>query len=169
MPPVLNRIFRARTLSALVSWGLVLSYAGLEGDQLPESSLAIDISAPSVAPGAVAQIRITLTTSHRISSGSVVMDFDPTVFGPVIAVDVFSAAGDQYGMANIKGLHVDAQFNSDSGGIGRLPGVPLLTITIPVLASAGSAGAAINMVTGTTPWRDVDGNRYVATVQTAQF
>src|SRR5258708_6616975 len=170
MPPIQSRIPGRRAQSLLVFCVLLASSnVSLEAADLPVSSLVLDISTPSVAPGAVAQVRITLATPHQISSGSIVMDFDPAVFGPVIAVDVFSAAGDQYGVANIKGPHVDAQFNSDSGGIGRLPGVPLLTITIPVLASAKSAVAAISMVAGSTPWRDVEGNRYVPVAETAQF
>jgi hypothetical protein len=122
---------------------LLLLTAGLQAATVPQSSLDLTISCPSVPAGAMAQVRIVLAHPHQISSGSIVMDFDPAVFGPVAAVDVFSATGDQVGVANIRDRHVDAQFSSLSGGIGQLPGVPAITIEVPVLASAtpGTVGS----------------------------
>ena len=89
--------------------------------KVPQSALALQISAANVPPGAMAQIRLSLAVPHQIASGSLVLDLDPSVFGSVAAIDVFSATGDQMGTANIRDRHVDAQFSSPTGGIGRLP------------------------------------------------
>lgn len=43
-----------------------------------------------------------LVQPRQIASGRIVMDFDPAVFGPVTAFDVFSATGDQIGVANLR-------------------------------------------------------------------
>jgi hypothetical protein len=88
-----------------------------------------------VPTGGTAQIRILLADPHALVSGEVVMDLDPAVFGDITAADVFSATGDQVGTVSIQGRHLDAQFASHTGGIGRLPGLPILTIAAPVHAS----------------------------------
>jgi|SRR5581483_219002 len=95
---------------------------------VPQSPLALTIAAPDVPAGGVAQVRITLVQPRQMASGAIVMDFDPAVFGPVTAVDVFSANGDQIGVANLRDRHIEAQFSSLSGGIGRLPGMPAITV-----------------------------------------
>ncbi len=98
------------------------------------------------------------------------MDLDPSVFGPVAAVDVFSAAGDQIGVADIRDRHLDAQFSSPSGGIGRLPKMPVILVTVPVLASAKPGDtASIIAATPGKPWRDVEGNRYLPSAAPAQM
>src|ERR1039458_2631155 len=140
---------------------LLLWTACLHGATVPQSTLDLAISCPSVPAGGMAQVRIVLAQPHQIAAGSIVMDFDPAIFGPVAAVDVFSATGDQIGVANISDRHVDARFSSPSGGIGRLPGVPAITIEVPVLANAalGVVGS-ITFTTGATPWKDVLGYQY---------
>ena len=97
---------------------LVGSTFCVSAEEIPQLPLAIEISSPSVPPGAMAQVRLALSTPLQISSGSLSMDFDPAIFGPLTAVDVFSATGDQVGKALITGNHVDVQFRSDSGESG---------------------------------------------------
>lgn len=116
---------------------MVLSAAaGLLSADVPPRPLPVNVSVPAVAAGGLAQIRVTLAAPHRISACRLSFDLDPAVFGPPAAVDVFSATGDQTGVAAIDGNHIDLTFGSASGGIGRLPGVPIFVIDVPALASA---------------------------------
>ena len=149
---------------------ILFAASALNSAQVPQSDLAVQISAPSVLPGAMAQIRLTLASPHQIVSGNLAMDLDPNVFGPIAAVDVFSATGDQFGVANLRGRHVDAVFYSLAGGIGRLPGMPAITVSVPVLASAKlDAVASIALTAAVAPWKDVQGNQYVPVARPGQF
>jgi uncharacterized protein (TIGR03437 family) len=133
---------------------------------VPQSPLPLQISAAETPAGATAQIRIYLASPHQIASGRLVVDLDAAVFGPASAVDVFSATGDQVGVANIRDRHIEAQFSSITGGIGQLPGLPAVTILAPVLATAktGETGS-ITISPGDIPWKDVQGNQYLPAVQ----
>ncbi len=90
------------------------------------------VSNETAPAGTTAQFKISLAAPAAILSGRIVMDFDPAVFGGVSAANAYSAAGDQWGLVTVQGLHVDAQFNAPSGGLGRLPGLPILTIVLTI-------------------------------------
>jgi uncharacterized protein (TIGR03437 family) len=92
------------------------------------------------------------------------VNLDPTIFGTTTAVATFSAAGDTWGSANISSQQVDAQFTSPSGGIGRLPGLPVLTLTVPVLAGTLGTISAITADASQSSWLDGSGNQYAVTV-----
>ena len=51
--------------------------------------------------------------------------------------------GDQVGAANIRDRHLDVQFRSVTGGVGRLPELPILTVTAPVLSTAAAGVVSI--------------------------
>lgn len=111
------------------------------------------------------QIKVTLPAPQLVTKGELVVKLDPTIFGTTTAVATFSAAGDAWGSASITSQQVDAQFTSPSGGLGRLPGLPVLTLTVPVLASAPPG--AISTVTADaskSSWLDGSGNQYAVTV-----
>lgn len=135
---------------------------------LPQSSLKLIITVPPVPVGAVAQVRLALTSPIPISSGAIEMEFDRTVFGPPQAVDVFSAAGDQTGSASFSANRLRVSFSSRSGGIGRLPSLPILAVSIPVLGPSGST-ADLQLVPSDVLWRDVQGNRYVVSAERVRF
>jgi hypothetical protein len=113
----------------------------------------------AVAAGTTTQVHILLDSPVAISDANLSLDFELTVFGEIASVDVFSATGDQTGAAVTTGTHADITFSSLTGGIGRLPGVPIVAITIPVLATAatGSKGNITARVTSGA-WKDVAGN-----------
>lgn len=138
--------------------------------QIPQSPLAIRISAPDTPAGAIAQIRLTLAKPLHIASGTLVLDIDPAVFGPISAVDVFSATGDQVGLYKLLDRRVEVQFSSTTGGIGRLPGMPAITVLAPVLAGArlGTA-ASISIALAKEPWKDLYGNQYLQTAQRTEM
>lgn len=98
------------------------------------------------------------------------MDLDPAVFGPATAVDVFSAYGDQLGVARLNDHHVEVFFRSPMGGIGRLPGRPILTITAAVLINARAgerAPIAVNF--GGKPWKDLRGYQFLPEAEPGQL
>jgi uncharacterized protein (TIGR03437 family) len=106
-----------------------------------------------------------------VAGGELSLDLDPAVFGSITAADVFSATGDQVGTANIQDRQVDVQFQSATLGIGRLPGLPVLTVTIPVLSTAAPGSTStinVNVKTGvfqsTSAILTVGGALSVATV-----
>lgn len=128
--------------------------------------LTVHVSNLIVPPGATAQICFTPATPKAIVSGSVSFDLDPAVFDAITAVNVVSAAGDQRGLAHIVGRHADITFASASGGIGRLPGVPMVTVDATVAGAAvpgmSIAVAATTAGFGAAPWKDSDGTEYGA-------
>lgn len=139
---------------------------GAGAAQVLQQPVGVRIAAGVVPPGAMLQIRLLLEEPHQIAGGSVMMDLDPGLFGPIAAVDVFSATGDQVGAATIQDRHLYAQFASPSGGIGRLPGLPVMTITVPVLAWAhNDATSSITFTSGGAAWKDVRGNQYQPVAQ----
>jgi len=87
-------------------------------------------------PGGWAQIKVWASAPTLIASGGLSIDFDPSIFGPVAQLAVFSATGDQIGYANVNREHLDVHFSSSSAGIGQLPQLPLFTVSVPVLANA---------------------------------
>ena len=143
-------------LCGILAWATSLPAA--PGSPL---SLGAHVESVTVPPGGTAQIQISLDTTKTIISGEVIMDLDPTVFGEVIAVDVFSATGDQVGAGDIQGRHLDAHFSSQTGGIGRMAGVPFLVVSVPVLASATPGKTSpLTFHAGSTSWRDTQHVQY---------
>jgi len=70
------------------------------------------------------------------------------------------------GVADIHDRHIDVEFESRSGGIGRLPGLPVFTVAVPVLGSAPpGATFAVTLSPGVTPWKDLQGAQYTVTVK----
>jgi uncharacterized protein (TIGR03437 family) len=129
------------------------------------TALTVQISSEVAPSGGWAQIKVTLPNPQLITKGELVVKLDPSVFGTTEAVATFSAAGDAFGFANITGSQVDAQFTSPSGGIGRLPGLPVLTLTVPMLSMAAAGTiSAITADASQSTWTDGSGNPYTVTV-----
>lgn len=125
------------------------------------------VSCPPVPPGGTAQITVMLASPVNLTHGQFQIDLDPGVFGPISAVNVFSAGGDQQGAAKLRGLHADVVFGSESGGVGRLPGVPLAEITAPVLGSAAAGLLGAVTVQSSSVWHEVSGRQYSVTFESA--
>ena len=128
------------------------------------------VSTEKVPAGGTAQFKISLSAPARITSGRIVMDFDPSVFGDIQSVAVFGANADSYGASTIVNRHLDAQFNSRTGGIGRLPDIPILTVVIPVLPAA-TTGATRTIVfnTGGSAWKDLQNADFPVSAGTGQL
>jgi len=129
--------------------------------QAADSTINAVVSCPTVPPGGTAQITVTLAAPMSITHGKFHIELDPAVFGDISAVQVFSASGDQQGIAKLQGTQADVVFNALSGGIGLLPNLPVAEITAPVLATVrvGSIGSVT--VQATSLWRgEVSGQQY---------
>ena len=97
-------------------------------------SLAIsDETAPA---GGWAQIKIYAAKPMAITSGHLVLALNPTAFGTGAMVGLFGANGDAAGLATTTGAQIDVQFTSATSGIGQMAGLPVMVISVPVLASA---------------------------------
>jgi uncharacterized protein (TIGR03437 family) len=93
-----------------------------------------------------------------------IVNLDPAIFDNITAADVYSATGDQIGTATIQGRQVDIEFNSQTGGGGRLPNLPLITINVPVLATATPGAISTpNIQPGSFKWLDAGGQQYTPT------
>lgn len=133
-------------------------------------SLALTVSTEQAPAGGWAQFKVTAVTPDLVSSGSISMDFDPSVFGNIAEVAVFSATGDATGYANVNAQHVDVHFTSASGGIAQLPALPVFTVSIPVLAGvAPGTTSAVTLDPTGSAWNDNQGNTYSVTVTAATF
>ena len=129
------------------------------------ANLTLRVSNEIAPSGGWAQIKISAAAPAMIANGRILMSFDPAVFGGVANVAVFSAAGDAEGVAVLNGQSLDVNFNAPSAGIGRLPDLPVLTVTIPVLANAPTGViSAITLDASQSPWMDANGNTYSVSV-----
>src|ERR1035437_8804116 len=124
-------------------------------------SANVQLPSEPVPSGGWVEIKISLTKPQFIASGHITMDLDPKIFGPIQAAGVFGANGDAYGLATITGEHLDAQFYSPSAGIGQLAGLPVVVVSVPVLALAQRA---IVPIAATVTLNDISGNAYSVTV-----
>ena len=132
-------------------------------------SITLQVSSETAPPGGYAQFKVSLTTPALVSTASISMTFDPTIFGPVTNVVGFSATGDQIGYANVNGQQITAAINSPSAGLGQLPGLPVFTVTVPVLATAKAGTSIITVDPTQGPWQDQQGEAYTASVNPGSF
>ncbi len=161
-----RRLTRWGVVPRLVLCGLCMAKAAAGQGSAP--TLALKVASELGPPGGWAQIKVFASSPALIASGQVSMDLDPTVFGPIAQIAVFSATRDQIGFANVSGGHMDAHFSSPSGGIGQSPGLPVFTATVPVLASAKPGAGTISVDPG-SGWSDPQGNQYSMAIATGAF
>jgi hypothetical protein len=65
---------------------------------------------------------------------------------------------------------VDAHFSSPAGGIGQLPELPILVVTVPInAAAAAGATVQISLDPAGSTWRDTLQNPYSVTVSPGRF
>ena len=116
-------------------------------------SIAVQVSSETAPPGGYAQFKVSLTTPTLVSSASVSMTFDPAIFGNIASVAAFSATGDQTGFATLNGAQLMVYFSSSSASLGQLPDLPVLVVTVPVLATAKpGATSSITIDPTQAPW-----------------
>ncbi len=142
-----------------------LVLAALLAGPLSAADLTLQISTETAPAGGWAQIKVWSTTPQLVSSGRIVMQFDPAVFGTISGVAVFSPQGDAVGIATVNGNSLDVSIFSPAGGVGQLPHLPVLTVTIPILASAlAGTVSPITLDASQAHWTDAQNNAYSVTV-----
>jgi uncharacterized protein (TIGR03437 family) len=124
---------------------MVLSATAAFGLATTPPTLAI--SNETAPPGGWAQIKIYAAKPMAIASGHLVLTLNPTAFGTGAMVGLFGANADAMGLATTTGAQIDVQFTSATSGIGQLAGLPVIVISVPVLASA----AGMVTVSATSP------------------
>jgi uncharacterized protein (TIGR03437 family) len=123
---------------------------------------ALQISTETAPAGGWAQIKIYAVKPAVIASGHLVLNLDATAFGTGAMVGLFGANGDATGLATVNGPLIDIQFSSATGGIGQLAGLPVLVVSVPVLASAARRAV---VVSATSPDSSVSVASGAVTVQ----
>jgi len=143
---------RHKSCGILLASTLFLLFAiGTANGAATPVPLSVRVANTTVPAGGTAQIQIFLTTPAAIVNGEMILDLDPKVFGPIQSADVFSATGDQIGSATIKDEHLDVVFQSATGGIGRLPDLPVLVLSVPVpLSVPDGTTSSITFQSGST-------------------
>src|ERR1700682_5924942 len=140
----------------------ILLLSSLHGDSAAVTAL---VSSPVVPPGGTAQITVMLPSPIALTHGRFQIDVDPSVFGDISAIHVFSASGDQQGVARLQGQHAEVVFGANSGGVGRLPNVPIAEITVPVLATAPAGATGAVTVQSSSPWYEASGKQFTVSFQ----
>ena len=149
----------ALRLGKLVVIGLT-ACSLLPAPAVADSPAVLTMASMKSPAGAAAQIRVELDRALAIASGGFTIQLDPSIFGPITDVQVFSAAGDALGTAILQGTRADIRFSAISGTIGRLAGLPIATITATVLGAAPEgASAKITLDPALQPWQDATGSR----------
>jgi uncharacterized protein (TIGR03437 family) len=100
------------------------------------SPASLTISNETAPAGGWAQIKIYAAKPMAIANGELVLNLPATAFGPGAMVGLFGANGDAAGLATTTAGQIDVQFTSATGGIGQLAGLPVMVISVPILASA---------------------------------
>jgi uncharacterized protein (TIGR03437 family) len=129
-------------------------------------TLTLQVSNEIAPAGGWAQIKISASAPAQVAGGRIVMNFDPSVFGPIASVALFSSTGDAMGVAAVlNGESLDANFVSPSASVAHLPDLPILAVTVPILAGAAAATiSAITVDPSQGPWTDENGKTYTVTV-----
>jgi hypothetical protein len=135
VPRVMRQFATLMALSATFAFGFAAN---------PVSLVVSNTTAPA---GGWAQIQIFAAKPGSISSGHLVLNLDATFFGPGAMVGLFGASGDALGAATTNGAQLDVQFSSATGGIGQMAGLPVMVISVPVLAPA----SGVATVAATSP------------------
>lgn len=112
-----------------------------------DAAAALQISNETAPAGGFAQIKIYAAKPAAIGSGHIVVTLDQTFFGKTPQVGLFGANGDALGLATVNWPQIDIQFSSASGGIGALAGLPVMVISVPMLAAA----TGTSVVSATSP------------------
>jgi uncharacterized protein (TIGR03437 family) len=100
------------------------------------AAAALQISNETAPAGGFAQIKIYATKPTALSSDRIIVTLDQTFFANTPQVGLFGADGDALGLATLRWPQIDIQYSSASKGIGLLAGLPVIVISVPVLATA---------------------------------
>ncbi len=121
---------------------------------------SLEVRPVTVPAGAMAQIRVELGAPLAVSTGGISVALEEGMFGDIADVQMFSAAGDLLGTVELEGRRAVVKFSSVAGGVGRIGGCPVMTVTARVLGAV-SEGAKGRVMVSALDWRDVAGEKFV--------
>ncbi|MEO5922463.1 MAG: hypothetical protein ABIR70_01410 [Bryobacteraceae bacterium] len=146
-----------------------------------QSNLTLRVASETGPAGGWAQIKVYADQPALIASGVLALDLDPRMFGPIESVAAFSATGDAIGSGFVSGTHAEIGFRSPSGGIGQLPGTPVIAVRAPILSNAPSDSfVALSLPDGVRftyfpsdntldVWTDPQGAKYQVNVLSGRY
>lgn len=162
----MHRKVRHQLLSFLTLWS-----AGLAGlILLPTLAAAVDpafagiefaVSNESVPPGGMLQMKIGNTEPKPILKGKQTSLFSSPLLGPVRGIALFSPAGDASGVAVVGSGSLRAFLSSPLTSLGTNIDYPVLSVTMPVLATAPRGQQAnLTLDSKNAVWYDPSNNAY---------
>ena len=146
--------------------------------------LLVQISNETGPPGGWVQIKVSLAVPQSVARGGIEIKLDPTVFGYPSDAAVFSTNGDAWGewipdrtvWASFSCGDVSASPRLPSIGLGQSRNLPMLVITVPILASAPPGKVVVLRADGLlsdlsfggqirrSPWFDSNGTPFDVSV-----
>jgi len=116
------------------------------------------VASNETAPaGGTVQIKLSFASPRGILNGRLAINLDPAFFGDVASVAVFSANGDATGEADLQGRRISLRFSSPSAGIGRIAGLPVAVVNVPILAGARPGTMSTVIADSSVTWKDDQG------------
>lgn len=125
---MMRRLHAGATIAALVALLTATVTAQLQ------TEISLRISQEVVRPGAIAQVKISITEPRPISTGGMFIDFG--AMDDFLGFATVSAGNDAYGTAQQSGTGIRFSINSPSATVGTDGDYPLATVAVRVPAAA---------------------------------
>ncbi len=125
-------------------------------------ALTLIVANETVPAGGWVQIKVFAATPCNITSGTLGLDFGSASFEASGDAMVFSATGDVWGSWYTYS-RVRGQFTSPSGGIGQLPGLPVLVLPVQVAGLATGTAMSVTVDLFASQLYDPNGKLYTIT------
>src|SRR5215813_1069745 len=141
---------------------LFVSWAWAKGDD-PSTFAGVEpkIANEKVPAGGMLQVKVFITEPKPIMKGRQRVAFSSPLLGSVSGINLFSPAGDVSGVAVRSGKALKFFFNSPLASLGTDADYPIMTMAIPVLATAlPSQTAALKLDPTVSTWTDSNSNNY---------
>src|SRR5215813_12422995 len=141
---------------------LFVSWAWAKGDD-PSTFAGVEpkIANEKVPAGGMLQVKVFITEPKPIMKGRQRVAFSSPLLGSASGINLFSPAGDVSGVAVRSGKALKFFFNSPLASLGTDADYPIMTMAIPVLATAlPSQTAALKLDPTVSTWTDSNSNNY---------
>lgn len=154
-----NSVASPAKVLAAVSIGLILMLSGSALAANPDVELRIPDE--TVPPGGMLQLKLEITEPKPILKGGQRNKFKAKFLGQPVGVELFSPDGDASGTAVLSKGAVQFSLSSPLASMGQLSDYPIVTVAIPVKASATPGDTAyLRFDPNGSQWVDPDGQPY---------
>jgi len=154
-----RRILWFRLTVNFLSFTLLLAISSQAFGQFPGVELRIPDE--TVPPGGMLQLKVEITEPRPISKGGQRASFAAAFLGPVQGIALFSPGGDASGTAVLSRGAAHFSFNSPIFDMGNNTDYPIVTVAMPVKATA-VPGKTANLILDPSlaQWFDQAGQKY---------